>query len=183
MAVLLPVSPPVNGFAWQARERRMRKPGTWPGCVGACAYVDCSTGWRSRDGLSSGRELLTPTPYITPTQNRAGNDPAASVESGTVLIDPVGVLASISTAAQPAPANLFHFHSRAHCSGLLLISLRTDSVLIPVSPECHASSPRGLLAVVRYRPDVYRGIQPTEVPGWHPGAVSTSGNLMWWPVL
>ena len=38
------------------------------------------------------------------------------------------------------------------------------------------TSPRGLPANGRSRLDVYRGIQPTEVPGWHPGANSTSGN-------
>ena len=38
------------------------------------------------------------------------------------------------------------------------------------------TSPRGLPANGRSRLDVYRGIQPTEVPGWHPGADSTSGN-------
>ena len=46
----------------------------------------------------------------------------------------------------------------------------------PYSPGCHACLPTRLTSDGRSRLDVYRGIQPTEVPGWHPGANSTSGN-------
>jgi hypothetical protein len=75
---------------------------------------------------------------MPPSLKRAGDDPATSLESGTVHIDPVGVLASISKVAQSGPHTLFHAAKAVHTLELLLIFVATASMMILVS---YASSP------------------------------------------
>jgi hypothetical protein len=82
---------------------------------------------------ATGRPMFS----LSPSHQRAGDDPAASWESGTVRIDPVGVLASISQAAQPRPAYFVHLTRPVHSRVSLLISDAAADVMVlpePVGP-------------------------------------------------